>query len=289
MNPETENQEPIENQPLKCGLVMPISSFDGVTAEHWLEVKAIITESIDSIQSPKFETKLVSEADDVGVIHKRIVQGVYSADIVICDVSGKNPNVLFELGMRLAFDKPTVIIKDDKTGFMFDTSGIEHIEYPRDLRFSRINSFKENLAKKVLATYSASITDPNHSTFLKNFGTFTVAKLSEKEASAEQVMLESLADLQKEVRSLRRSLPLPSHDDSDNNPLTPKEVEHIIQQASEYSTNETLMGINPYRSALMRILEDNSIPSTYKAKAEQLLRPMHPRPLRRPRPQAPNL
>ncbi|HBJ68896.1 MAG TPA: hypothetical protein DDZ09_11805 [Alcaligenes faecalis] len=256
---------------------MPIASFDGVSAEHWLEVKAIITEAINSIQTPKFITALVSEADEVGVIHKRIVQGVYSADIVVCDVSGKNPNVLFELGMRLAFDKPTVIIKDDKTGFMFDTSGIEHIEYPRDLRFSRINAFKENLAKKVLATYNASVNDPNHTTFLKNFGTFTVAKLSEKEASAEQVMLESLAELQREVRSLRRSVGVNSIslDEGDGGPLNIDDVELLLKQAdglTQYGSPEAMSNFHKLRPLLRRIVVSDSLPPMYRNRAEELLR-----------------
>src|SRR6266566_6083617 len=112
---------------LGCGLIMPISTIDGCPSEHWAEVKSIITESVEGIEVPKFAVKLVSDADDVGVIQKRIVQNVYSADVVVCDVSGKNPNVMFELGMRLAFDKPTVIIKDDKTDYAFDTGIIEHI------------------------------------------------------------------------------------------------------------------------------------------------------------------
>jgi hypothetical protein len=49
---------------------------------------------------------------------------------------------MLELGMRLAFDKPAVIVKDDKTDYSFDTSSIEHLAYPRDLRFSKIKSFK---------------------------------------------------------------------------------------------------------------------------------------------------
>jgi hypothetical protein len=53
-------------------------------------------------------------------------------------VSGKNPNVMFELGIRLAFDKATIIIKDDKTDYSFDTSVIQHIPYPRDLRHNQI-------------------------------------------------------------------------------------------------------------------------------------------------------
>jgi hypothetical protein len=35
--------------------------------------------------------------------------------------------------MRLAFDRPTIIVKDDLTTYSFDTSPIEHLEYPRDL------------------------------------------------------------------------------------------------------------------------------------------------------------
>ncbi len=97
-------------EPLECGIVMPISSIDGCSSEHWSEVKAIIIDAVSGIDSPEFSARLVSDADDVGVIQKRIVQGVYSADVIVCDVSGKNPNVMFELGMRLAFDRPTVII-----------------------------------------------------------------------------------------------------------------------------------------------------------------------------------
>lgn len=158
-----------------CGLVMPISASDGCSADHWADVKAIITEAIEGIPDPKFDVMLVSDADEVGVIQKRIVQNFYNSAVIVCDVSGKNPNVMFELGMRLAFDKPTVIVKDDKTDYAFDTGIIEHIPYPRDLRFNRIVDFKATLASKVLSTYKAGQADPEHSTFLKNFGQFQVA------------------------------------------------------------------------------------------------------------------
>ena len=113
---------------------MPISSIDGCNEQRWSDVKDILTESVETAG---FKANLVSYADDVGIIQKRIIQNLYENPIVVCDVSGKNPNVMFELGMRLAFDKPTIIIKDDKTSYSFDTSPIEHLEYPRDLRFTK--------------------------------------------------------------------------------------------------------------------------------------------------------
>lgn len=117
----------------------------------------------------------------------------------MCDVSGKNPNVMFELGMRLAFDKPTIIIKDEKTSYSFDTSPIEHLEYPRDLRFTKIVEFKDALKEKIGATYKRSVEDPSYTTFLKHFGTFTVSKLDSKEVSKEDFIIEELRDLKKLV------------------------------------------------------------------------------------------
>ena len=130
-----------------CGIIMPISSIDGCNEGHWAEVLNIIKESIDDAG---FDPNLVSNSEDSGIIQKTIIQNLYENPIVVCDVSGKNPNVMFELGIRLAFDKPTIIIKDDNTSYSFDTGQIEHLGYPRDLRFSRIVDFKIKLSEKSL-------------------------------------------------------------------------------------------------------------------------------------------
>ena len=182
-----------------CGVVMPISTIDGCSESHWADVLEIVTEAIEEAG---FDANLVSNADDVGIIHKRIIQNLYDNPIVVCDVSGKNPNVMFELGMRLAFDKPTVIIKDEKTSYSFDTSAIEHIEYPRDLRFSRIVDFKVKLTEKIVATHKRATTDPNFTTFLKHFGEFTVAKLDKKEVSGQEFIMEELRGIRSAVRRM---------------------------------------------------------------------------------------
>jgi hypothetical protein len=190
------------NENPKCGIVMPISMTDGCTAEHWAEVLGIIK---DVIQSIGLEPNLVSDADDIGIIQKRIIQNLYNNDIVVCDVSAKNPNVMFELGIRLAFDKPTIIIKDDHTDYTFDTSIIEHIGYPRDLRFNKILVFKENLKKKITATLERSRKDPNYSTFLKNFGEYKIAHLEEKQVSSDKYIMNALEEIKYEIAHLKRS------------------------------------------------------------------------------------
>ena len=184
-----------------CGIVMPISTIDGCTESHWSDVLEIIT---DAVEQAGFDANLVSHADEVGIIHKRIIQNLHDNPIVVVDVSGKNPNVMFELGMRLAFDKPTIIIKDGHTPFTFDTSSIEHLEYPRDLRFSKITEFKEKLTAKVKATYSKSTTDPSYTTFLKHFGEFTIAKLDKKEVSGQEFILDELKSMRQSLSRMER-------------------------------------------------------------------------------------
>lgn len=193
---KTENGEQ-DKRPV-CGLIMPIADTDGYPTGHWKEVKKIITSVADEAG---FRTRLVSESEDVRVIQKTIVQNVFDDDIVICDVSSKNPNVMFELGLRFAFDKAAVIIKDDETGYSFDTSPVEHINYRKDLRFSSIEQFKKDLSLKLLATFEKS-KDANHSMYLQDFGKFVVKELDTKTVSENQYILEKLNEMQREIRNI---------------------------------------------------------------------------------------
>lgn len=192
-----------------CGIIMPISAIDGCPGEHWAEVKNIISESICAAG---YDPNLVSDAEDIGIIQKRIIQNIYNNDIVVCDVSGKNPNVMFELGMRLAFDKPAIIVIDDKTDYSFDTSPIEHLSYPRDLRCNKILEFKEQLAKKIKATVEKAKSDSTYTTFLKNFGTFEIAHLEKKEGTINDLLLERMDFIAHRLYRLEDRLNITSSD-----------------------------------------------------------------------------
>lgn len=188
---------------LACGIVMPIAAMGDYSANHWSDVYAIIKEAVGKAG---YSAKLVSESDDSTVIPKSIVQNLYDDDIVICDVSGKNPNVMFELGMRLAFNKPVVLIKDDVTGYSFDTSTIEHLTYPRDLRYSAIQTFKDVLASKLLATYEASL-KPDYRSFLSNFASIKIAHLEHTtvdEAEALEKILRKLDVIEGRMNTVER-------------------------------------------------------------------------------------
>ncbi|HBC0624475.1 TPA: hypothetical protein ACKP24_003059 [Serratia marcescens] len=185
-----------------CGIIMPIADTPTYPKGHWTDVYNILSEAA---RGAGFEPNMVSFDDDVSVIQKRIVQNIYNNPIVVCDISSRNANVMFELGMRLAFDKPTVIVKDEKTPYSFDISSIEHLEYPSDLRYQAINEFKAKLAGKISETHKRATTDPEYTTFLKHFGTFKVAKLDEKEVGANEIFLEELKEIKRVLNNIGKN------------------------------------------------------------------------------------
>lgn len=189
-----------KEQQRKCGLVMPISAMVEYPATHWEYVRSIVEEALSSA----FEISMVSETEEAGVIQNSIVRSLYDSDIIVCDVSGRNPNVMFELGIRLAFNKPFVIIIDNCSQVPFDVASIEYLKYPKDLNYIEINKFKKALLEKVQNTLSKSIENQDYS-ILKEFGKFDIAKLPENTGknSDTNKLLNALVE---EVTSMRRSL-----------------------------------------------------------------------------------
>ncbi len=186
-----------------CGIIMPIADMAGYESGHWGRVRIALDEAI---KKADYLPRIVSESEETGVIHGRIVQNLYDDPIVVCDVSGRNPNVMFELGMRLAFDKPTIIIKDHKTDYSFDTSTIEHINYRADLRFDDVREFQERVTAAIIANVEKKKADPDYSPFLKHFHRVKVAELKTNEVGSQQYLIEQMQSVQKELVRLSNRL-----------------------------------------------------------------------------------
>lgn len=159
---------------IKVGIVRPISAIpndDMHTFEHWANVESVVKSALDETsrvnpilktreeeadnQQFKFEVKLVSEEKASDMIQSTIVQNLYDSDVVICDVSLNNPNVFFELGIRMGFKKPCIIIQEeglDRTPF--DIKPIRYLPYPKHLAFNQTIKFQKELRNYVITAHS---------------------------------------------------------------------------------------------------------------------------------------
>ena len=143
----------------ECFVIMPISNPDGYQKGHFKHV-------YDDIIAPacKLAGYDVFRADDqksTNLIHLDILNKLIEAPLVICDLSSRNPNVLFELGIRQAFDKPVVLIQEEGTEKIFDISPLRILDYSRDMKYHEVIKSQQDISDTITETIK-NTTEINH-------------------------------------------------------------------------------------------------------------------------------
>ncbi|QNM98826.1 hypothetical protein [Chitinimonas koreensis] len=144
----------VKPMPNDCFVIMPIADHDGYDKGHFTKVyedifkPACISAGFTAVR-----------ADDVGqtnLIHLDILQKLIDSPMAICDLSAKNPNVLFELGLRQAFDKPTVLVQESGSSKIFDIAPLRYTEYRRELRYREVLEDQRSISEALKATKDAT-------------------------------------------------------------------------------------------------------------------------------------
>lgn len=138
---------------INVGIVRPISVKEPYKQGHWNYVHRAIQEALSDGEDAKFTVKLVSENTKSDLIQSTIIGNLYHADVVICDLSSLNPNVFFELGIRMAYRKPCVLLLDDLTKAPFDVAPIRYIEYPSSFHRYELEEKQKEIRKTVIEVF----------------------------------------------------------------------------------------------------------------------------------------
>lgn len=90
---------------------------------------------------------VVEHSNDVITDEDRIMVTIYNqiaqAKFLVADVTGKNPNVFYELGYAHALGKKVIIIVQDKADIPFDIASLRYILYKED----SLHALKNDLIK----------------------------------------------------------------------------------------------------------------------------------------------
>lgn len=101
------------------------------------------------------------------IIQSTIINELIDADLVLADLTDHNPNVLFELGFRIALNKPVVIIKAKGTKGIFDVDTMmRYYEYDPNLWKSTIESDLKGLRDHIEATWKNKDNQQSYITIL---------------------------------------------------------------------------------------------------------------------------
>ena len=84
-----------------------------------------------------FECRRGDEERVSGQILRHIMNEILRARIIIANISGRNPNVMYELGICQAIGKPVLLISESEYDIPFDISVSRILIYKNTMRLSR--------------------------------------------------------------------------------------------------------------------------------------------------------
>lgn len=176
----------------QCFVIMPISSQNGYDEDHFqLVYEDIIKPSIIAAGLKPFRA---DETKNTNLIQLDILRNVVESTIAICDMSAKNPNVFYELGMRQAFDLPTVLLRDDVTEAPFDVNGLRYVTYKKDMRHRDVMKSIEELTIALKETYEKRADKSEINSLIRLMELASPASLNQVELS-EEARYEKLNEL----------------------------------------------------------------------------------------------
>ncbi|MDP2686433.1 MAG: hypothetical protein Q8O62_04375 [Aequorivita sp.] len=133
-----------------CFVLMPFhKSFDDI---YQLGIK-------DSCNEVNAYCERVDEQFFEERMTDRIYNQIAKADLVIADMTGKNPNVFYEVGYAHALNKPTILLTQKSEDIPFDLKDYPHIIYD-----GSIQNIKSELPKRI----QWYMEHQNEKAFLKN-------------------------------------------------------------------------------------------------------------------------
>ena len=142
-----------------CFVIMPFSP------EYELVYRQVIKPAAET-----FGLKVL-RADDIyspGVITEQIKAAIHQSRICIADVTGKNPNVLYEVGIAHTLDKSTILLSQSVEQIPFDLRALRVVIYDtKQIRRARINlvsTIQEILGKRKLVEAETLLQQGNATT-----------------------------------------------------------------------------------------------------------------------------
>lgn len=157
----------------KCFVIMPYGKrgeYYGGTRESLFIYNNIIAPAVKMFAEKanrKIEPYMEFQNRNTGSITKSILENIAKADICIVDITGHNPNVFFELGVRYTLrNKTTILLREEKQDteqIPFDIQGFRCLTY---------NCFEPEIYTKKLCSFLLSSQDKLPKTDSLVFETF---------------------------------------------------------------------------------------------------------------------
>lgn len=134
----------------KCFIIMPISTPDGYSENHFKQVYDTII--APAVRKAGYEPYRVDDDRICDSIIDKILHNLVECEMAVCDLSSRNPNVMYELGIRQAYGKKVVLIQDEKSQPIFDVSAINTVFYNSRRIYEDVIASQNNISEAIIST-----------------------------------------------------------------------------------------------------------------------------------------
>ena len=219
-----------------CFVIMPIADCDGYEKGHFAHVyDDIIKPAIDKTE---FNAIRADEVKETNFIHLDILKKLIDAPIAVCDLSTRNPNVLFELGIRQAFDKPVVLIQEKGTPKIFDIAPLRYLEYSKEMKYHEVLESQKSLQEAIEATKAAEGDSGNINSIVKLMALSSPAIIPNLDNSNKQVL--ALDVMRSQMNDLKMMMEMMVHEGrkgiSRRSSIAAIEYERIVNKLDKISS-----------------------------------------------------
>lgn len=201
---EKEAESKVKQQ---CFVIMPIGDHPSHEKGHFFKIYRDLIKP--AIEAAGFEAYRADEGGGSQNIQIDIIKKIIEAPMAICDLSTRNPNVLFELGIRQAFDLPVALIQESGTARIFDINTFNTAEYRSSRIYDEVIEDRQAISNLIKMTFKKHNEGDGINSIIRLIPSLNPAKLNEKEIKSDElikVMFNQINNLSDEIAYLRKDV-----------------------------------------------------------------------------------
>jgi len=244
-NNKSEGKKKLNNE---CFIITPIGNNNSDIRRHAEGVINAVIKPLLENEENGFKVVVAHEINDTGSIPDQVFNQVVNAKLVIANVTGLNPNVMYELGVRHALRLPVITIAEEGTNLPFDINSQRTIFYENDMFGT--NELKTKLAEMLKKIdFDEESTDNPVMSALRKSEIFNSVNKDDKE---QQLLMEVYGLLKRIEYSTQKAIPI-------NNKLIQHELkvfktDDITGNFVSLSNNDLEIVLNAVKEANIHIV-----------------------------------
>lgn len=188
-----------ENKKKNCFFITPIGSKDSVEYKKLEGISENVLKPV--LEKHQYDLVVAHKINNLGSIGEQVFKNILKADLIISNLTGLNPNVMYETAVSHSFGIPTIMICEGDTKLPFDIIEERTIFFENTISGS--GELRQGIDEKIEELLKDGTHDNPVYRVLKR--TQKIDEIKDgKNGSANEVILEAMFEMQDSINRLEK-------------------------------------------------------------------------------------